>query len=488
MRDPVEVGVGEHRAVGGGEAERWHLHDRSIPDRIDRRGIYDPDVNRFHVAAAALAVGLVLGDGSVVVLALPAVYREYGAEVSDVAWVITAFNLAVALAAVPAARLATRRGATLICTAGLALFAVASLACALAPSLAVLVAARAVQGIGGAAAVTAALELLPAIVGSERRATRIWAIAGGTGAALGPAVGGLLTELISWQAIFLAQVPLALAPIPLLARVRSRREPSAPGRPHLAANVALLLLSAGLAAALFLLVLLLIEGWQLSPITAAIVVSALPAATIAAAPLERRIGTPRVRAVAGAILAGGGLAGLGLLPGARAVWTLPPQILIGAGLALALGALTETALAGRSEMAIHGGTTIAARHAGVVLGLVLLTPIFIGDLNRQRDRAEQAAAAAFLDARVSLTTQAAVATAVGDELAASPGRLPNVKAIFARADVRREDRSAVAQLERVFQDQLDRAATSSFSRSFLLAAALALLALIPALRGREIEL
>ena len=102
-----------------------------------------------------------LADASVVILALPAIYREYSAEVADVAWVVTAFNLAIALAAVPAARLATRRPAGQICAGGLVLFAAASAACALAPTLPFLIGARAVQGIGGAAAVCAALELLP---------------------------------------------------------------------------------------------------------------------------------------------------------------------------------------------------------------------------------------------------------------------------------------------------------------------------------------
>ena len=153
-----------------------------------------------------------LADASVVILALPAIYREYNAQVADVAWVVTAFNLSIALAAVPAARLATRRPAGQVCAGGLVLFAAASAACALAPSLAFLIGARAVQGVGGAAAVCAALELLPALAGSERRAVRVWAASGVAGAALGPAVGGLLTQLISWQSIFVAQVPLALIP------------------------------------------------------------------------------------------------------------------------------------------------------------------------------------------------------------------------------------------------------------------------------------
>ena len=77
------------------------------------------------------------------------------------------------------------------------------------------------QAIGGALAVTAALELLPVTVGSERRATVVWATAGATGAALGPAVGGILTQLVSWQSIFLIQVPLALAAaVPILTVAR----------------------------------------------------------------------------------------------------------------------------------------------------------------------------------------------------------------------------------------------------------------------------
>ena len=139
------------------------------------------------------------------------------------------------------------------------------------------------------------LELLPATVGSERRATAIWATAGATGAALGPAVGGLLTELVSWQSIFLIQVPIALvAAVPILAVARHEAatgivasELRRTGRPHLLANLALALVSAAIAAALFLLVLLLIEGWRMSPIGAAIVVSVMPLCGLRRQPARR---------------------------------------------------------------------------------------------------------------------------------------------------------------------------------------------------------
>jgi MFS family permease len=183
----------------------------------------------------------VLADSSIVVLALPEIYRSVESSVSGVVWVLVAFNLVLAALAVPAAHAARRVGPARASVAGLVLFAGASLACAAAEDLGPLIAARCLQAAGGAVAVCAALELLPATVGSERRAAFVWAVAGATGAAVGPAVGGLLTELISWQSIFLVQVPIALlAALPLLpvaaaesSRERLRAELRPSGRPHL---------------------------------------------------------------------------------------------------------------------------------------------------------------------------------------------------------------------------------------------------------------
>ena len=156
----------------------------------------------------------------------------------------------------------------------------------------------------------------------------IWATAGATGAALGPAIGGLLTDLVSWQSIFLLQVPLAiLAALPILAVARHEAATSIQselrrtGRPHILANIALALVSAAITAALFLLVLLLIEGWRLSPIGAAIVVSAMPIAALAGRRIGARVPGTRARAAAGAILVAGGLGGLALLPKALVVLT-----------------------------------------------------------------------------------------------------------------------------------------------------------------------
>ncbi len=438
--------------------------------------------------AVAFVVGLVLADAAVVILALPAIYREFSTTVAEVAWVVTAYNLALALAAIPSALLVRRIGAARLCSLGIGLFALASLVCALAPSLGVLIGARVGQGLAGAVAVCAALELLPTLGGGDREAARLWAIAGVAGAALGPAVGGVVTQLLSWQAVFALQVPLALAALVLIGFDRETTAPVASGRPHLAANVALALLSAGLTAALFLIVLLLIEGWRLSPIAAALVVSVLPAASIAAGPLERRVGSARVRAAAGALVGAGGLAALGVMPGSGWWWTVPAQVLVGIGLALSFGALTEAALAGRSRQALHGGVTIASRHAGIVLGLLLLAPVFVADLDRQRSQAEQRGVQLVLAADITPSTKLTLATRLAADVRREPGRLPDVRRTINAIDADTDERPALAGLADRLDERLDSAATSSFSRSFLFAALFALAGLVPIALARQVRL
>jgi MFS family permease len=448
------------------------------------------------VAALALAVGLVLADSSIVVLALPQIYRELDTSVAGVTWVLISFNLVMALSAVFAAMVARRVGPARTAAVGLAVFAGACLACGISSDLSTLIAARCVQALGGAAAVTAVLELLPATVGSERRATVVWAAAGATGAALGPAIGGILTELVSWQSIFLLQVPVAIAaavPILVVARHEAatgivESELRRTGRPHLYANLALAMVSAAIAAALFLLVLLLIEGWRLSPIGAAIVVSVMPLAALLGGRIGAFVPSARARAAAGAILVAGGLGGLALLPNALVVLTVPPQVLVGIGLSLVLSALTETALRGRAPQAIHGGWTISARHAGVVIGLLALTPLFTSDIAQQRHDAINAGTAVILDSKVSPLLKLDLAQRLDDRLEDEKGRVPTIGQAFEPLPDDPGERSEVVQLRDELQDQLDRGSTHAFSLSFGLGALLALLALVPIGLARKVEL
>lgn len=445
-------------------------------------------------AALTVAVGLVLADSSVVVLALPEIYRELDVSVTAVTWVLIAFNVVLAAVAVPAAIASVRVGAAKLTVAGLALFAAASLVCGLASGIGALIAARCVQALGGAAAVCAALELMPRVVGSERDAARRWAAAGAVGAALGPGIGGLLTELVSWQSIFLVQVPIALAvAVPLLGLATGESASARPQRselsPHLAANAALALVSAALAAALFLLVLLLIEGWRLTPIAAAAAVTVLPICSLLTAPLARGIASPEPRAAAGVIAVAGGLAGLALLPHASVAYTFAPQVLVGAGLALTLSALTEAALEGRSRQAIHGGWTIAARSAGVVAGLIVLTPVFTADLDTERESAEQAGTAALLDSSLPPSAKLDLAARIADRIEEEGDKVPVLGPAFEPLPTEPVERAETISLRSAIEEEVDKAATHAFSASFLIAAGFGLAALIPiAIGGRRIEL
>jgi len=428
-----------------------------------------------------LSVGLVLADSSVVTIALPEILARYDVEIATLAWALTSYNLALALAALPAALLA-RRSPTRVFGVGVVLFAAASLVCAFAPSFGLLVSARAGQGVAGAAIVCGALALLADPAGGDVPAARIWALAGVIGAAVGPAAGGVLTQLFGWESIFLVQAPVILFALLTLRGARVEPDSGPVERPHIGANTALLLVSGALVAALFLLVILLINGWRLEPLTAGLVVTVMPLAAIVAVRLGHAITPVWARTASGVILIAGGLAALGWLPHAGAAWTVPPQIAIGAGLGLALAALTERALAGRSAQVVHGGWTIAARHAGVVVGLLLLTPIFTAGLERNEDDALAAGTSAVLDSRIPPLEKLGVARrvlAAVDE-AKDEARIPAVDEV-----VGDRDDPAYDQLVSSLQDQLDRAVTNAFSRSFLAAAVLALLALIPILLGRR---
>lgn len=437
-------------------------------------------------ALLAIAVGLVLADSSVVTLALPDVYAELDVSPSAVSWVLTAYNLVLALASVPAALLVLRRrgGAVPVAVVGLVVFAVASLLCAIAPSLGVLIFARCLQGLGGAAVACAALVLLESVTGSRARGAALWGSAGALGAAVGPAVGGLLTETLSWQSIFILQVPVALAcllavrdaPVPL-------EEPVGLRRPDVRHLVAIGFLGAGLTAALFLLVLLLVAGWRLSPLTAALAVSVMPLAALAVArippPSER--GDVRTRGAVGAVLTAGGLAALGLIPSASVAWTVVPQVLIGIGLGLSLGPLTEAALHGRSPLVLHGGWTLTARHVGVVAALALLTPLFTADLEEQEQRATESVLARILDSPLDPRTKIDVGLKLADELDSASGEVPAVGPVFEEISPREGEAPRLEALQTRVEDELDRAATTAFERSFLVAAALSLCALVPLL-------
>lgn len=431
-----------------------------------------------------VTVGLVLADSAIVTLALPEMLEQLDASVTEVAWVLISYNLVLGVLAVPAALRPLRVRPRILAAAGIAVFAGASAWCAAAPTIEVLIAARCLQAVGGAFALVGALELLVARSG-ERRGVAAWVTAGVVGTAAGPVAGGLLTEAISWQAIFIAQVPFAALAVPAALAVRTRHqgqavpEPAVSHRPVIGHNVTLALLSAALTAALFLLVLLLVEGWRHSPATAALTVSVIPVAALAAQPLARLLRTtPDLELAAGCVLVAGGLVGLALPPSADLWWTVAPQALVGLGLGLSVDELTHRAMEDRLPRARHAAWTISARHLGVVVGLAVLTPVFTADLLDAEEPATEAIAALVLDAPLQPDDKISVARALGSHLTDQRGQVPELDGAFAELDVRAEDEAAVADLERGLDDQLDRSVSLAFRDSYLVGAGLAALALL----------
>ncbi len=160
-------------------------------------------------------------DVTIVNVALPTIQREIGGSVAGLQWVVDAYTLALASVMLTAGSEADRAGARRVFTAGLAVFAVGSAACAAAPTLGVLIAARAVQGLGASALVPCSLALLVHQFPDARaraRALGVWGGMGSLGVALGPVIGGALVTLSSWRLIFLINVPVCGLTIFLLRR------------------------------------------------------------------------------------------------------------------------------------------------------------------------------------------------------------------------------------------------------------------------------
>src|ERR1700732_1247661 len=174
---------------------------------------------RLTLAATILGSSMAFIDGSVVNIALPAIQQALHAGAASTQWIVNAYLLllgALVLAGGSAADLYGRRRIFLI---GIALFPSASIACGLAPDITVLVISRAVQGLGAALLTPASLAMLGATFDHHERshAIGIWAGAGALTSATGPVLGGWLVDHISWRAIFLLNVPLALAAAALAA-------------------------------------------------------------------------------------------------------------------------------------------------------------------------------------------------------------------------------------------------------------------------------
>ena len=154
-------------------------------------------------------------DGSVLNVALPAIRSSLNASAAEVQWVVNAYTLPLAALILLGGALGDHQGRKLWLIIGTALFGAASLLCALAPSLAMLLAGRALQGVGAALLLPNSLALLDGAYKGEARgrAVGIWAAAGAMSAAVAPLIGGWLVEHVGWPAIFYINLPFVAAAI-----------------------------------------------------------------------------------------------------------------------------------------------------------------------------------------------------------------------------------------------------------------------------------
>jgi EmrB/QacA subfamily drug resistance transporter len=169
-------------------------------------------------------------DSTVTNVALPALQQDLGATAVDAQWIVESYALLLASLILVGGSLGDHYGRRRIYSLGVALFALASIACGIAMSPGQLIAARAVQGIGGALLVPGSLSIISASFEGERRGKAIgtWSGFSGITAALGPILGGYLVENVSWRAAFLINVPLAVVVLYIVARhVPESRDPDA---------------------------------------------------------------------------------------------------------------------------------------------------------------------------------------------------------------------------------------------------------------------
>ncbi|WP_435831660.1 MFS transporter [Catellatospora methionotrophica] len=165
------------------------------------------------LAAAVLASGMAFLDSTVVNVALPTLGRELGASLAQLQWVINGYTLTLAAFVLLGGALGDHLGRRRIFVTGVVWFTLASLVCGIAPNVETLIAARVVQGIGGALLAPGSLALLQSSFreGDRARAIGAWSGLAGTTTALGPFVGGVLIDQVSWRWIFLINLPLAAA-------------------------------------------------------------------------------------------------------------------------------------------------------------------------------------------------------------------------------------------------------------------------------------
>jgi EmrB/QacA subfamily drug resistance transporter len=246
---------------------------------------------RWVIFAAILGSGIAFLDSTVVNVALPEIGDDLGGGLSGLQWTLDGYLLTLSALLLLGGALGDEYGRKRLFVLGLVSFTAASVLCGIAPTIATLIAARALQGVGGALLVPGSLALITASFRSDDHGPAIGAWSGLTGVAtsIGPFLGGWLIDSVSWRLVFLINVPLAaLALWVTLRHVPESRDPGAGGRPDFTGAATATL---GLAGVVFALIQGPAHGW--SP--GVVITGMFGAAGLVAFPfVEQRVGRPLV--------------------------------------------------------------------------------------------------------------------------------------------------------------------------------------------------
>jgi EmrB/QacA subfamily drug resistance transporter len=240
------------------------------------------------LAICCTSLLIVAMDNTIVNVALPSIRRDLHASLSGLQWTVDAYTIVIASFLMLAGSTGDRLGRKRTFQTGLCVFAVASLACSLAPTLGWLIAARAVQGVGGSMLNPVAMSIITNVFTDPRergRAIGAWGATVGISLALGPIVGGALTQAIDWRAIFWINIPIALAAVVLTALFVPE---SRAARPRRLDPVGQLLVIVTLATVTYAIIDAPSAGWLSAQTIALFVVSASSLASLVAYELRRR--------------------------------------------------------------------------------------------------------------------------------------------------------------------------------------------------------
>jgi EmrB/QacA subfamily drug resistance transporter len=238
------------------------------------------------LAIVSIGLFMVVLDNLVVNVALPSIHRDLGASIQALEWTVNAYVLSYAVFLLTGSALGDRFGRKRMFTAGIALFTISSAAAALAPTSGLLIAARAVQGLGAAIVTPLTLTLLADAFPPQRRgvALGVWSGISGIAVALGPLVGGAVVQAASWHWIFWLNVPIGIALVPLaLARLAESR-----GSSRRLDLGGLALVSSGLFGIVYGLVRSQSQGWTSPEILVALSAGALLTAAFVGYELRTR--------------------------------------------------------------------------------------------------------------------------------------------------------------------------------------------------------